>query len=242
MPSAEGNAETAIDEDRFQAFLVECEGDPGWLKEYRQANWKLYRESPNPNRREENWRFGDPRRLTPGKCCTTTEAVAEGSIQRLRESSSILPSANARIILVNDQCIEEANLPNDLREKGVIFESLETAISKHSEKVRVHLADEQLGLGSSKQRALHAAFLKNGAYLRIPSGIVINEPLMIYHWLNGEDTAIFPRTIIEAEENSEATVENWEARTEGESQNTFLRTFSTGISSLIKKAKSLSTL
>tara|TARA_Y100001934_G_scaffold283586_1_gene404523 strand:- start:1467 stop:2840 length:1374 start_codon:yes stop_codon:yes gene_type:complete len=206
MPSREGIAETAISEDSFQAFLDEREGDPNWLKEYRLANWKLYQETPSPNRTEENWRFGDPRRLSPGKCCISTEGILEGSKQRFQESSSILSSATARIILANNQCIEKAKLPTDLLDKGLVFESLESALVKHPERIQANLMDNELELGSSKQRALHAAFLENGTYLRIPSGVVTNEPLMIYHWLNGENTAIFPRTIIEAEENSEATV------------------------------------
>lgn len=201
-----GLEEAAIDEERFQAFLGQRGAEPAWLKAYREANWKLYQETPSPNRRVESWRFGDPRRMALGKCVPVLSEMEEGSIQQLRESSSFLPSATTRIVLANNHCIEEATLTSELRNKGLIFESLESALLKHPDKIRSNLEGEEPDLGSTKQRALHAAFLGNGAYLQIPAGLVVKEPLMIYHWVKGEDVAIFPRTIIEAEDNAEAMV------------------------------------
>ncbi len=201
-----GGEDTTFKEESFQAFLSQRSGEPSWLKTHREENWRRFLGMPDPSKRDESWRFGDPRRLTSGKCAPHFGELSEGSIGELKQASSLVPSAVARIILVNDRCIEEADLPADLHNRGVLFESLESALLKHPDELRPHLEVEQADLGSAKQQALNAAHLRNGAYLRIPSGVVIKEPLVIYHWIRGSDIAIFPRTIIAAEENSQATL------------------------------------
>ena len=201
-----GGEGTTFNEESFQAFLSQRNGEPSWLRTHREDNWRRFLRMPDLTKRDESWRFGDPRRLASGKCTPCFGEISEGSVEELKQASSLAPSAVARIIIVNDRCIEEADLPYDLHNRGVVFESLESALLKHPDKLRPHLEIEQANLGSAKQRALHAAYLRSGAYLRIPSGVVIEEPLAIYHWIKGSDTAIFPRTIIDAEENSQATI------------------------------------
>ncbi|MFP6900373.1 MAG: hypothetical protein VCA36_05490, partial [Opitutales bacterium] len=129
-PSRVGPEEEPINEECFQAFLDQRDTEPSWLKAYRKANWKRYKEIPSPNRKAEAWRFGDPRRMTPGSCAPILGRNGEDSFEELSEGSSLFPSAVARIVLVNDHCIEEANLPAALRNEGLVFESLESALLK----------------------------------------------------------------------------------------------------------------
>ena len=198
--------DSSFNEESFQTFLGQRHGEPAWLKAHREVNWQRFQEMPEPSRKEENWRFGDPRRLAIGKCELAGAEIEGGIASTLKETSNLIPAASERIILANDHCIEEADLPAELRNQGVIFESLESALLKRPDDLRPHLEAEECDLGSAKQRALHAAYLRNGAYLRIPAGVVVEQPLLVYHWINGQDIAVFPRTIIEAEENSEVTL------------------------------------
>lgn len=201
-----GMKSPSINEDSFQTFLSQRSGEPAWLKAHRENNWRRFLELPDPTRKEESWRFGDPRRLFFGGCAPVSEETDEATAHKLKQASSLVSSAVARIILANDNCIEEADVPSDLRNRGVIFESLASALLKRPDEIRSHIETEQVDLGSAKQRALHAAHFRNGAYLRIPCGVVVEEPFVIYHWIKGSDIAIFPRTIIEAEDNSQATL------------------------------------
>ena len=196
----------AISEEFFQVFLSQRVREPSWLRAYRETNWQQYKKIPSPNRKAEPWRFGDPRQLAPGICCPSMEENDEISLQDFIENSSLFPSAIARIVLVNDHCIEEAALPPELHDKGLIFESLESALLKRPDEVRPHLEAEEIDLGSRKQRSLHGAFLRNGAYLRVPAGMVVGQPLVVYHWIKEKSNAIFPHTIIDAEEGAEATL------------------------------------
>jgi Fe-S cluster assembly protein SufD len=196
-----------INEASFETFLAQRSGEPDWLKDHRQKNWARFLELPHPNRKEENWRFGEPRRLSFGNCSPVTNQQLDESISNgLKTESSLIPSSAARIILANDHCIEEADVPSDLRDSGVIFESFESALLKRPDEIRLHIESELADFGSAKQRSLHAAHCRNGAFLRIPEGVTVEKPFVVYHWIKGSDVAIFPRTIIEAERRSQATI------------------------------------
>ena len=201
-----GGEGATFNEESFQAFLSQRNGEPSWLRTHRADNWRRLLGMPDPSRKDEHWRFGDPRRLALGKCAPSFGQIGESDVGELKQASNLVPSPKARIILANDRCIEEADLPDELHHRGVVFESLESAILKRPDELRRHLEIKQYDLGSAKQRALHASHLRNGAYLRIPPGVVIEEPLIIYHWIKGSDVAIFPRTIITAEKNSQVTL------------------------------------
>ncbi len=198
--------EGLINEESFLTFLRQRANEPGWLQNYRERNWRRFVDTPEASRRDENWRFGDPKRLGIGKCMPFQGAVDESVASELRQNSNLLPAAAARIVLLNDHCIEEAELSEDMRKQGLVFESLESALLKHPEEIRPHLEAEESDLGSAKQIALHNAHLRNGIYLRIPAGVIIEQTLVAYHWIEGADRAIFPRTIIDAGENSAVTL------------------------------------
>ncbi len=53
---------------------------------------------------------------------------------------------------------------------------------------------------------LNAAFLLGAAVVRVPRGVDVPHPILILHWIDGDGTAAFPRTILAAGENSQVTV------------------------------------
>src|SRR5215207_4310908 len=53
---------------------------------------------------------------------------------------------------------------------------------------------------------LNSAFLAGATVVRIPRGMVIDLPIVIVHHLDGDGIASFPRTIVQAGENSDATL------------------------------------
>jgi Fe-S cluster assembly protein SufD len=53
---------------------------------------------------------------------------------------------------------------------------------------------------------LNSAFLAGATVVRIPRGMVVEQPIVIVHHLDGDGIASFSRTIVEAGENSDATV------------------------------------
>jgi Fe-S cluster assembly protein SufD len=54
--------------------------------------------------------------------------------------------------------------------------------------------------------ALHDAFLAGGAYVRVPRGVVVEKPIVVLHWSEGDGLASFPHTLVVADDGAEVTV------------------------------------
>lgn len=53
---------------------------------------------------------------------------------------------------------------------------------------------------------LHDAFLAGGAYVKVPRGAVVDRPIVILHWSEGDGLASFPHTLVVAEDGADVTV------------------------------------
>jgi Fe-S cluster assembly protein SufD len=81
---------------------------------------------------------------------------------------------------------------------------------EHEDLFRRHFMSQPATLGSAKFAALHKAFLRSGSFLYVPREVEIELPLETFHWLHAENAAIFPHTLVVAEEMSKVTlVENF---------------------------------
>src|SRR5207244_5415797 len=54
--------------------------------------------------------------------------------------------------------------------------------------------------------ALHDAFLAGGAYVKVPPGVVVDKPIVVLHWSEGDGLASFPHTLVVADDGAEVTV------------------------------------
>ena len=53
---------------------------------------------------------------------------------------------------------------------------------------------------------LHDAFLAGGAFVYVPDGVVVEQPIVVLHWSEGDSEASFPHTLVVLGERAEATV------------------------------------
>ena len=53
---------------------------------------------------------------------------------------------------------------------------------------------------------LHDAFLAGGAFVKVPRGVVVDKPIVVLHWSEGDGLATFPHTLVVAEDGAEVTV------------------------------------
>jgi Fe-S cluster assembly protein SufD len=89
---------------------------------------------------------------------------------------------------------------------GVIVTTLAEAATKHADLLKAHFMAQPQKLGSEKLASLHAAFVADGAFVYVPRGVEVTEPIVITHAATGAGTAVFPHTLVIAEENSKVTV------------------------------------
>jgi Fe-S cluster assembly protein SufD len=72
-----------------------------------------------------------------------------------------------------------------------------------------HGEDELLGAVAAEADrfvTMNTAFAAEPVVVRVPEGFVVERPVVVVHWIDGDGTAAFPRTIVEVGEAAQATV------------------------------------
>lgn len=82
----------------------------------------------------------------------------------------------ARVIQTGNETVIET-LPESLKEKGVIFTDLHTALREHPDLVKEAYMAKAIKPESNKITAFHAAFMNSGLFLYVPKNLEIEEPL-----------------------------------------------------------------
>ena len=77
---------------------------------------------------------------------------------------------------------------------------------EHADLFRKHFMSQPATLGSAKFAALHQALVSSGTFLYVPRGVEIELPVEIFHWLTGENAAVFPHLLLVTDELAKVTV------------------------------------
>jgi Fe-S cluster assembly protein SufD len=163
---------------------------PAWFAARQQAAWQRFLSIPAPKRGDETWRFSSIKQLdfasfsrSVGVSPTRASIIAR---------STGLESPIAKLIFLNDELIHvESHLP-----ESVICLPLAEALVSHSDLVQAHFMKQETRLGSAKFAALHEASLTNGLFVHVSDNVEIEGTIEVHHWIAGENTVIFPHTLI----------------------------------------------
>jgi Fe-S cluster assembly protein SufD len=174
-----------------------------WRQSFHAKGWTQFQELPMPQRKDEKWRFAN-----------TTFLALEGYRQNLpiphetrgRILAASVSSRPTAAVFANETLLQQGDLPEDLKKKGVLWMTLETAFAQHEDLLKKYLLTQEITLGSKKFAALHQAYCRNGVLLFVPKGVEIETPLDVWFWLTGENASAFPHVLIIAETNSKVTV------------------------------------
>ncbi|PYZ92899.1 Fe-S cluster assembly protein SufD [Salipaludibacillus keqinensis] len=100
-------------------------------------------------------------------------------------------------------------LHEDLKNKGVIFTDLTTALSNHEELVKKYFMQDAISANENRLTSLHAALVNGGTFLYVPKNVEVEVPLQAVYSHEGT-FGLFNHVVIVAEENSSVTyVENY---------------------------------
>jgi Fe-S cluster assembly protein SufD len=178
---------------------------PDWFRDQQRAAWKQFESLPKPTRKDQPWRFANVNLLdlTPFEYGGT---LSEEERRAILERSRGLDEVAGRMIFAGDELIERDVISDQLKRRGVIFQSLERAMVEHTELFRKHFMSQPAILGSAKFAALHQALVLSGTFLYIPRGVEIELPIEIFHWLNGENASAFPHLLLVTDELAKVTV------------------------------------
>ena len=180
---------------------------PAWLRELRGQGMTRFTELGFPTPRMEEWKYTNvaPIAAVPFRL----EAAPTTAPEARAVAAAAGPGAD--LVFVNGRFApalsRAAGLP-----PGARLTSLAEAIRREPEVVRAHLA-EIIDAETSGFAALSLAFVEDGAFLHLSKGTVVRDPIhLVFVSLPSGREGILssPRTLIVAEENSEATiVETW---------------------------------
>jgi Fe-S cluster assembly protein SufD len=189
----------------FTAAAARALGGPEWLARRRELAVQRLADVVWPTPSEEIWRYSridqlDLDRYTP---FTADELGAAGD-ERAPGGGPWAAEAgkHAGMIVVRDGRVVHHELDPALEAKGVRACGIATCEDD--------LVSTLIGSVSSTSEdaftVLHDAFLAGGAFVHVPAGVVIEDPILVLHWCEGDGRASFPHTLVSLGEGAEATV------------------------------------
>jgi Fe-S cluster assembly protein SufD len=191
--------------ERILSGPVELRELPDWFRDQQLTAWKQFESLASPTRKDQAWRFASVNLLdlTPFKY---GGVLAEEERATILEQSRGLDEVAGRMIFAGDQLLQRDVISDQLKRRGVIFQSLERAMVEHPDLFRRHFMSQPAILGSAKFAALHKALVSSGTFLYVPRGVEIELPIEIFHWLTGENACVFPHLLLVTDELAKVTV------------------------------------
>jgi len=199
MPSTRTRTADTIgsfNEASFEAAIQARSGAPDWWLDRRRSAYERFTSLPMPQRKDEMWRFS----TVTGLSLDGVEPARDGTGAVL-DSAPFGPSA---LTFINGTRIGQAGPFG--APKGVVVTTLAEAAASHADLLKEHFMAQPQKLGSDKFAALHAAFLRDGAFIYVPDGVEVQDPIVLVHAAAGAKAAVFPHTLVVAGNNSKVTV------------------------------------
>jgi Fe-S cluster assembly protein SufD len=191
--------------DVFTVDAARALGGPDWLVARRvEAAERLASISwPTPD--EEIWRYSRIGELDLARYRPFEEAeLGRAGDERAPGGGPWAAEAgkHAAMLVVRDGRVVHHEIDPALVAKGVRVCGIATC---EGEDVR-----DLVGAASKTSEdaftVLHDAFLAGGALVQVPAGVVVEDPILVLHWCEGDGRASFPHTIVSLGESAEATV------------------------------------
>ena len=190
--------------ENFNEFEKLAAGhDLPWLRKLRQDAFARFCEAGFPNTHDEDWRFTNVSAIAQTAFRLTRNRRVRLSRQELEPYQ--VAGVACQLVFVNGHFARELSLLGKLP-NGVKVSSLAGEISSNSEAIEQHLG-RYLDIRRDAFCALNTAFVEDGAYVHIPRGTLVEEPIYLLFVSTADDAPSMshPRNLIVAEEDSQAT-------------------------------------
>jgi Fe-S cluster assembly protein SufD len=180
-------------------------GGPDWLVERRRRAAEQLAALEWPTATEEIWRYSRIGDLDVDRYRPMDEAeLGAVGVENAGGGGVVAAEAGSRsgLVVVRDGRVVHHELDDALAAKGVVVCDLATCDGEDVNRWLGQCSDASPDAFTT----LHDAFLAGGAFIRVPAGVVVEQPIVVLHWSEGDGMASFPHTLVVAEEQSEVTV------------------------------------
>ncbi len=173
---------------------------PDWLRARRATAAERFAAGSLPTEAEEIWRYSRISSLDLDSFAPAATGGEEAGVPP--DLGGIVEAAGppAALIVVRNGRVAHVEIDPEWAARGLVA----------ADAASLPDGDDVLGsVAAASPDAfgdLNAAFLPGAAVVRVPAGLVVDRPVVILHWLDGDGGAAFPRTVVQAGPNSEITV------------------------------------
>jgi Fe-S cluster assembly protein SufD len=179
--------------------------EPRWMLEKRYEGWYHFEELAPPLWRRTDMSKLKWEELIPYAPPQSALAALDTLPPKLLEALAVYGD-RAGLLLQRDSARVYSDLAKGLRQQGVIWTDMNSAVREHPDLVQRYLLNEAVPVATDKYTALASAFWSGGTFLYVPSSTVVNLPFISVLWLEMPQVAVFPPTLLVAEAGSSVTL------------------------------------
>jgi Fe-S cluster assembly protein SufD len=191
-----------------QVNLPDPPDQPSFVADLRREALAAFEALPVPSQETEEWRYTDLSELdlpafepfAAGRAGQTLDDLDDG----LLDAAGDVGDRGGLVIQHNSETAT-GHLAPELAERGVLFMGLDEALARHGDLLEKRL-HALVPPDRTKFAALHAAFRSGGTFLYVPRGVTLELPLQSLTYLDADGTAVFPHTVLVAEELADVTL------------------------------------
>jgi Fe-S cluster assembly protein SufD len=179
---------------------------PAWLFPLRKAGIACFAEQGFPTLKDEDWRFTNVAPIARLPFNPLLNGSHDQAASEILAHAAFSKIVGHRLVFVNGHFAAELSAIGTLP-GGVKVSNLATALARDSALVEKHLGRYATGEGNAFA-ALNQAFFSDGAFIYVPGGVTIAEPIQLVFISQAKHAGdtIHPRNLIIADANSSVTV------------------------------------
>ncbi len=188
-----------------QSIETLSQGSSPILNRMREVSIKRFAQTGIPDFRSEDYKYTN---LKPAfEKNYRHELVRETGLINLNEVyKSNIPQLDAHLVFLVNGWFYSGNNPGAELPKGVVLGSLEQITNDRPELLENYM-NRQAGLSNDPFVALNTAFAKDGFFLFVPNGVLIEKPVQVINLLSSDENLMATqRNLIIAEAGSQVKV------------------------------------
>jgi Fe-S cluster assembly protein SufD len=187
--------------EAFDDLSRRTAAQPSWLRELRQEAFARFAETGFPTTHDEDWRFTNVIAIAN----TQFDPAPQATIKAVDLEPFGTSQFVSQIVFVNG--VYAPGFSRIPAMGKVKIGSVAQTLSADPDSLEPHLG-RYLNYRRDAFAALNTAFMEDGAYVYIPRGTVVEQPIyVLYVSIAGDKPGIeHPRNLIVMEENSQATI------------------------------------